>query len=141
MAKDDFAIGYKKPPVKSQFKKGTSGNPKGRPKGSLSISSVLMKTGREQVSVTINGKTRIMTKLEAASMQLHNKAASGDLRAVNLTLAAHRQFPEPEDPIRTSEVSKERDDATFNNLLERIRVASSSTNSKSRKPRKLKESQ
>lgn len=27
-------IGYKKPPKKSQFKKGKSGNPKGRPKGS-----------------------------------------------------------------------------------------------------------
>jgi hypothetical protein len=51
MAKDNCEIGYKKPPTRSQFKKGSSGNPKGRPKGSLSISSVLMKTGRDWQSI------------------------------------------------------------------------------------------
>ena len=28
----DYEVGYKKPPKKNQFKKGQSGNPKGRPK-------------------------------------------------------------------------------------------------------------
>lgn len=32
MSFDDDRIGYKKPPKKTQFKKGKSGNPKGRPK-------------------------------------------------------------------------------------------------------------
>lgn len=32
-AKDEYAIGYGKPPIKSRFKKGESGNPTGRPKG------------------------------------------------------------------------------------------------------------
>jgi hypothetical protein len=30
---DDYEVGYKRPPKNSQFKKGQSGNPKGRPKG------------------------------------------------------------------------------------------------------------
>lgn len=30
--KDDDRVGYKRPPKKNQFKKGQSGNPKGRPK-------------------------------------------------------------------------------------------------------------
>jgi len=30
----DKKVGYKKPPKKTQFKKGKSGNPKGRPKKS-----------------------------------------------------------------------------------------------------------
>jgi hypothetical protein len=31
--KSDYEVGYGKPPKKSQFKKGRSGNPNGRPKG------------------------------------------------------------------------------------------------------------
>lgn len=31
---DDYEIGYKKPPKDGQFKKGQSGNPNGRPRGS-----------------------------------------------------------------------------------------------------------
>ncbi|NHK26376.1 hypothetical protein FF098_000480 [Parvularcula flava] len=34
MTKRDYEIGYGKPPAHSRFKKGQSGNPKGRPKGS-----------------------------------------------------------------------------------------------------------
>ena len=32
--KGDYTVGYGKPPTATRFKKGQSGNPKGRPKGS-----------------------------------------------------------------------------------------------------------
>jgi hypothetical protein len=76
-----YEIGYRKPPARTRFKKGQSGNPNGRPKGALNIASVLSRTLREQVVINENGHRRVVTKLEAAVKQLVNKAATGDLKA------------------------------------------------------------
>ena len=75
-------VGYGKPPAKSRFQPGQSGNPKGRPKGSLNVTTILMKILRERVVITENGSRKTITKLEAFVKQLVNKAASGDLRAL-----------------------------------------------------------
>ncbi|MGC2195341.1 MAG: DUF5681 domain-containing protein [Terriglobales bacterium] len=76
-----YRAGYRKPPMHTRFKKGESGNPKGRPKGSLNLATVLDRTLREQVVVNEGGQRKTVTKLEAAVKQVTNKAASGDLSA------------------------------------------------------------
>jgi hypothetical protein len=48
--------------------------------------TILDKACRERIRVTTNGKTRYLSKFEAAMLQLMNKAASGDLRAMQLLL-------------------------------------------------------
>ncbi len=78
---DDYEVGYRKPPTRTRFKKGQSGNPNGRPKGTLNIATVLSRTLREEVVINENGNRKTVTKLEAAVKQLVNKAASGDLKA------------------------------------------------------------
>ncbi len=75
-------VGYRNPPKHTWFKKGESGNPKGRPKGTLNLATVLARTLREKVIINENGQRKVITKLEAAVKQLVNKAASGDLRAL-----------------------------------------------------------
>ena len=75
-------VGFRRPPESTRFKKGVSGNPKGRPKGSLNIATVFMKELRERVVINEHGQRRSITKLEAAFKQLVNKAAGGDLRAI-----------------------------------------------------------
>ena len=89
-------VGYKRPPRATQFKPGQSGNPKGRPKGSLNIANVLAKTLREQVAVNEGGRHRKITKLEAAVKQIVNKAAGGDAGAIRfligLTQVVEAQF-------------------------------------------------
>jgi hypothetical protein len=74
-------IGYGKPPRESRFQKGVSGNPKGRPRGSRNLASVVLRESQKKVAINDSRGRREITKLEAALMQLANKSAQGDLRA------------------------------------------------------------
>jgi adenylosuccinate synthase len=75
-------IGRGNPPKHTQFRKGTTGNPKGRPKGSKNLSTYLMEAARDQVSATVGGRTRKISKIQATAMQLATKAAGGDQAAI-----------------------------------------------------------
>jgi hypothetical protein len=47
------------------------------------LSTYLTEAARDQVSVTVGGKRRKITKIQATAMQLATKAASGDQSAIN----------------------------------------------------------
>lgn len=82
----DYKVGYGKPPAEHQFKPGDRGNPKGRPKGSLNLATRLKRAARAKVTVTINGRRITIDKIDAALTQLMNQAASGDLRAIEVSI-------------------------------------------------------
>ena len=75
-------VGRGNPPKHTQFRKGTTGNPKGRPKGSKNLSTYLMEAALDQVSATVGGRTRKISKIQATAMQLATKAAGGDQAAM-----------------------------------------------------------
>ena len=81
--KDHDGVGYGRPPRRTRFKKGRSGNPRGRPKGSRNLATTLAKTIDEKVVITQNGRRRSISKLDAAAKQLANSAAAGDLKAIH----------------------------------------------------------
>jgi|HubBroStandDraft_1064217.scaffolds.fasta_scaffold233481_2 hypothetical protein len=81
---DSQPVGFGKPPKATQFKKGQSGNPKGRPKGKPNMATVILRTTQVKVPINEKGRRREVTKFEVAMMQLSNKAAGGDLRALDL---------------------------------------------------------
>ena len=81
-----YENGYGKPPVHSQWPKGTSGNLRGRPKGSTNHLTILRRVLGQKVTVVEDGKRRKISKLEAAMTQLLNKAAQGDTRACQAML-------------------------------------------------------
>lgn len=93
---DPCEVGYGNPPKHSQFKKGQSGNAKGRPKGKPGAMTVVLRALSAKVMINENGRRRKVTKFEAALMQLANKAAGGDLRALNQVTALMRLAEERE---------------------------------------------
>jgi hypothetical protein len=80
-------VGYGRPPLESRFKPGTSGNKKGRPKGSRNAKSIVEEVINSPVTIKENGKARKTTKLRAVIEATTLNAMKGDIRAVNALVA------------------------------------------------------
>ena len=116
------SVGYGNPPRSTRFKKGVSGNPKGRPKGSLNVATVFMRTLREKVVINEHGLRKTVTKLEAALKQMVNKAASGDLRAFRQLVELAHEAEAKQSKLGTQEPStSELDREVMDGILKRVR--------------------
>jgi hypothetical protein len=99
----DYKVGYGKPPKSGQFKRGKSGNPKGRPRGSLKLATDLAAELNEQITVREDGKARRVSKQRALIKSLMAKALQGDVRANAAVLALYARvitdLPDEEDNV------------------------------------------
>ena len=99
MANDiENELGYKKPPKASQFQKGRSGNPSGRPRKARGIPEILERVAKQRVRTNGQNGPQWMTKIEASFTQLINQAASGNLKALDLLAKMMICFPETVKP-------------------------------------------
>jgi hypothetical protein len=69
--------GRKPPPVEHQFLKGTSGNKKGRPKGSVDIKKLTRKVALKKHAVKVDGKIVRKTLLQLVIESTAREAAAG----------------------------------------------------------------
>ena len=117
-------VGYCNPPESTRFKKGQSGNPKGRPKGTLNVRTVLANTLRERVVINEHGQRKTVSKLEAAIKQLVNKAASGDLRALRQFVDLARDAEKEESlSLSQTQVFGEVDQKVIQGILKRFEAS------------------
>ena len=83
MTSENYEVGYAKPPKSTQFKKGHSGNPAGRPKAAKNLSTYLMNELAEEVRVTEGDKTVVINKQHAIIKSMIAMSLKGDARATN----------------------------------------------------------
>ena len=89
-----YDVGYGKPPVHSRWKKGQSGNTKGRPRRA-SIADMMVAVLDRKVVVTRGRSKRRITKLEQLIGMLFERAAEGDPRLMKLALEEARRHERP----------------------------------------------
>jgi hypothetical protein len=80
-------LGYRNPPLASRFRKGQSGNLKGRPRGRRSELPYEAVLGQE-VIIRENGRERRVTAAEAFVLHLTKRGLAGDTAAARATIAA-----------------------------------------------------
>jgi hypothetical protein len=119
------AGGLLHPPAHTRFKAGPSGNSRGRPKGTLNVATVLERTLRETVVSNEKGKRKTITKLEAALKALTNKAASGEIKALQVLAALVRSAEEREiQPAVPDSAIEEVDERVVLGILKRLGATS-----------------
>ena len=93
----EYKVGYKRPPQHTRFKKGKSGNPRGRLKNVQNLKSYLAEELESPITIAAQGKKKTVTKQQAFIMSLVARAIKGDPRAgVMLINMMRTMFPDVE---------------------------------------------
>ena len=77
-AEAEYKVGYGKPPIKTRFQPGVSGNPKGRKAGRPNYKTIVERVAHRMVPVRQGDKTEWMPLIAAVLLGLALKGAKGD---------------------------------------------------------------
>jgi hypothetical protein len=86
-------VGFKKPPLHSRFRKGCSGNSKGRPKGTKNLRTDLSEVLQERITVPMGDRKVRISKQRALVMALYAKSLKGDSRSATILLNLMLRVP------------------------------------------------
>ncbi|MGG7645471.1 DUF5681 domain-containing protein [Rhodovulum sp. YNF3179] len=113
---DEYKIGYGRPPKHTRFRKGQSGNRKGRPKGARNFKTELREALTEKTTVTQGARPRKVTARMAALLRLREKALEGDPRAIDRFLQFAHQLDDEDLVTEARSLT-----STDHEILERFR--------------------
>jgi hypothetical protein len=89
----DYEVGYGKPPAKNKFKKGQSGNLKGRPKKQLDLQKLFIAELKSSVTITESGKKIKVSKLQALTKSIIVHAMQGNKNYAKFVLDWIKALP------------------------------------------------
>jgi hypothetical protein len=95
-ARERYEVGYARPPKKTQFKPGQSGNPKGRPKGAKNEATILKGILNRRLEIREAGRARKISVLEAMLLKFTEDALKGNTKSAVFLLNRYRGFDGPE---------------------------------------------
>lgn len=93
---DDYEVGYRKPPKASRWRKGRSGNPRGRQKGVPNLKTELIEELGEMIAIKEQGQPRKITKQRGLIKALTAKGVQGDTPALNILINLMSRLLRPE---------------------------------------------
>jgi hypothetical protein len=99
-----YAVGYGKPPVRSRFRPGVSGNSKGRPKNSKNLKTLIRQAMTATISIQEGASTRRVSKIEGVVLRQLQNALKGDDRSAMavIKMAMQMGFLEDADTNRVA---------------------------------------
>ena len=86
MSRDDYKVGYKRPPRDGQFKPGHTRSRGQRTRKSPDVNKAILDEIASMIEIKEGARTRRVTKLSALIKRLFAKALGGDLRAATILL-------------------------------------------------------
>jgi len=81
-----YEVGYGKAPKEHRFKKGVSGNPKGKKPGTKNLKTNLEEELKSKIEITENGKKKKISKQLALIKALLAQAIKGNTKATDTVL-------------------------------------------------------
>jgi hypothetical protein len=115
------AKGYKNPPTHTQFAKGKSGNPRGRPKGSRNLTTELRAELSENISITEGGVKRLVSKQRGLVKTLYARSIQGDMRAASQLIKLIGNYLDDDVSVPAAEAIKAEDEVVLRLFEERIK--------------------
>jgi hypothetical protein len=87
-----YEVGYRKPPRRTQFQKGQSGNPGGRPRRAKRLEELALHEAYRPTIVMVDGRAEPMPAIQAVLRRQLQIAAGGNVRAQRDILAMIRDI-------------------------------------------------
>ena len=121
-----YEIGYRRPPASGQFKKGQSGNKKGRPKGSKNFLTLLEHELGQTITVNENGKKKTISRMQAMVKRMVADALQGNLKSLMALVEILRRTGNFEENDRANQIPADYEEILNSFVQQRQQVSNTS---------------